>query len=97
MGCSVGVGAVQLSIPSLPAGDYILVIDGNTGQLSVVEFKEFVGGSLLAVEFKGFKGVYQKSEDNIQLSWVMPTLNSIIGFDVKDALSMVLVLRKWVL
>lgn len=86
MGCSVGVGAVQLSISNLPAGDYLLVIDGNSGAECQWEFKEFVGGNLLPIDFKEFKGTYDKQQDNIALNWTMPTSNSIVGFEVQRSI-----------
>lgn len=53
-GCSVGQGAVQLSVASLPPGNYIVVVDGNAGAECDWIFTDFIGNSPLPVELFNF-------------------------------------------
>ncbi len=71
-GCSVGVGAVQLSITALPVGNYIIVVDGNAGAECEWTFTDFVGNDPLPVELFGFKAELI-SMDEVKLSWVTGT------------------------
>lgn len=67
-GCSVGVGNVQLSIPNLPAGDYLLLVDGNAGAQCSWTFAETIGSPPLPVEFVSFDA--QLNDNNeVDLRW----------------------------
>ena len=67
-GCSVGVGNVQLSIPNLPAGNYLLLLDGNAGAQCEWTFAETIGGPPLPVEFVTFEAVLNDKEE-VELRW----------------------------
>lgn len=68
-GCSVGVGAVQLSIASLPPGDYIVVVDGNAGAECDWIFTDFVGNDPLPIQLHSFEA--QLLETNlVELEWI---------------------------
>ena len=71
-GCSVGVGAVQLSISSLPAGEYIIVVDGNAGAECSWIFTDFVGNTPLPVELGSFNAELI-DQSNVELTWVTIT------------------------
>lgn len=67
-GCSVGVGNVQLTIPNLPAGDYILLVDGNAGAQCDWTFAETIGDFPLPVEFVTFEALLNNN-DEVELRW----------------------------
>lgn len=68
-GCSVGVGAVQLSIGALPAGNYMIVVDGNAGAECDWEFTDFIGNPPLPVELFRFEATLIDA-NNVKLTWV---------------------------
>lgn len=66
MGCSVGVGTVTLNLPNLPAGDYILVVDGNAG--AECEWT-FLSNTILELRMLSFNAYYSHAESAILLDW----------------------------
>ena len=68
-GCSVGVGAVQLSITSLPAGNYIVVVDGNAGAECDWIFTDFIGNDPLPIELFQFDATLI-GMDEVRLTWL---------------------------
>ncbi len=56
-GCAVGTGTISLNIANLPAGDYILLVDGTGGNQCVWEFR---GNNVLPVDMVYFK-VWEES------------------------------------
>jgi hypothetical protein len=67
-GCSVGVENVQLSIPNLPAGDYLLLVDGNAGTQCDWTFAETIGDFPLPVEFVTFEAILNNNNE-VELRW----------------------------
>jgi len=67
-GCSVGVGQVQLSITSLPVGNYIIVVDGNAGAQCDWVFTDLLGNDPLPVELFGFEANLIDM-NQVQLVW----------------------------
>ncbi|MCH2044970.1 MAG: T9SS type A sorting domain-containing protein [Saprospiraceae bacterium] len=86
MGCATGVGNVQLDITNLPAGEYILVVDGNAGAECTWEFRDEIGGDLLPIELKSFEGIYNKSTNAIDLTWFATVNAEVEGFAVERSL-----------
>lgn len=68
-GCSVGVGAVQLSIASLPPGDYIIVVDGNAGAECDWIFTDFIGNTPLPIQLHSFEAELL-NPNKVQLEWI---------------------------
>lgn len=68
-GCSVGEGAVQLSIASMPVGNYIIVVDGNAGAECDWIFTDFIGGDPLPIELFKFEATLINRE-KVQLNWL---------------------------
>ena len=71
-GCSVGQGAVQLSIASLPVGNYIIVVDGNAGAECDWIFTDFIGGDPLPIELFKFDTELINHE-KVKLTWLTAT------------------------
>ena len=67
-GCSVGIGNVQLTIPNLPPGDYLLLVDGNAGAQCDWTFAETIGDFPLPVEFVTFEALLNNNEE-VELRW----------------------------
>ncbi len=82
-GCSVGVGQVQLSIPVLPAGDYILVVDGNAGAQCTWEFYETIGGNLLPVQLVSFDAIFNETSKMVDLYWESTEEENFAGFTIE--------------
>ena len=68
-GCSVGVGQVQLSINSLPSGNYMVVVDGNAGAECDWVFTDFIGNPPLPVELFRFNASLIDA-NRVKLNWV---------------------------
>ncbi len=68
-GCSVGQGAVQLSVASLPVGNYIVVVDGNAGAECDWIFTDFVGNTPLPIELFQFDAELI-NVDEVLISWL---------------------------
>lgn len=77
MGCSVGVGTVTLSINTLPAGEYFLVVDGNAGAECEWTFQS---NTLLALVLYDFKAFYTESKDAVELDLSLQTDKNRDGF-----------------
>ena len=86
MGCSVGVGGVELVINNLPAGNYILVVDGNAGAQCAWTFKDRLGGNLLPVKWISFEGSMASDNQSIVLDWVTEKEENNTGFHVQRSL-----------
>jgi hypothetical protein len=91
-GCSVGQGAIQLSIASLPVGNYIIVVDGNAGAECDWTFTDFIGNDPLPVEMFNFKAVLNHPEE-VELTWTTGSerdndyfliQRSVTGYDWED-------------
>jgi hypothetical protein len=82
-GCAVGVGQVQLSIPVLPAGEYILVVDGNAGAQCVWEFYETIGGDPLPIQLIEFNARFNEDTKNVDLNWKSAEEENFAGFTVE--------------
>lgn len=92
MGCSVGVGNVTLSINSLPAGEYFLVVDGNAGAECEWTFQS---NTLLALVLYDFKAVYSETKDAVELNinvqtdanrdglWIQRSIDGVSFVDVE--------------
>lgn len=70
MGCSVGVGTVTLSIPNLPAGEYILVVDGNAGAQCEWTFQST---TILALILHRFSANYNEITEAVELNVELKT------------------------
>jgi len=82
-GCSVGVGAVQLSIASLPPGNFVLVVDGNAGAQCDWVFRETINGPLLPIRLKEFEVDYQEATNSAKLDWALEFEENQEGFTVQ--------------
>lgn len=80
-GCAGGVDTVTLvaNTPTLPTGDYILVVDGNAGSDCTWD----VSSALLAVEYVEINGYYDEDENAVHLGW--STINEVnnAGFNIE--------------
>ena len=88
-GCSVGVGAVQLAIPVLPAGNYILVVDGNAGAQCSWIFRETIGGPLLPLQLMSLEGAYNETSRNAELTWTAANEEDFYGYVIERSLDAV--------
>ncbi len=70
MGCSVGVGTVTLNLGTLPAGEYILVVDGNAGAECEWTFQS---NTLLALILYDFKAVYDPVFESVEIELELMT------------------------
>lgn len=86
MGCAVGVGAVELLLPSLPAGNYILVVDGNAGAQCSWIFRDRIGGTLLPVNWIGFDGQMLDDSKTTRLDWRTENEVDNNGFEVQRSI-----------
>jgi hypothetical protein len=86
VGCAVGVGAVELVLANLPAGNYILVVDGNAGAECSWVFRDRIGGTLLPVRWIGFEGEMAEDQRQTQLRWQTADEEINRGFFVQRSL-----------
>lgn len=86
MGCSVGVGPTELVLASLPAGNYILVVDGNAGAQCSWVFRDRINGTVLPVRWIGFEGKLSDDEKSIQLTWQTGEEEQNQGFEIQRSL-----------
>ena len=70
MGCSVGVGTVTLNLGTLPAGEYILVVDGNAGAECEWTFQS---NTLLALILYDFKAEYDAVFESVEIELELMT------------------------
>ena len=86
MGCAVGVGGVELVINNLPAGNYILVVDGNAGAQCAWTFKDRLDGNLLPVRWISFEGSMASDNQSIVLNWTTEKEENNTGFHIQRSL-----------
>jgi len=86
MGCSVGVGPTELVLASLPAGNYILVVDGNAGAQCSWVFRDRINGTVLPVRWIGFEGKLTEDKKAIQLTWQTGEEEQNQGFEIQRSL-----------
>jgi hypothetical protein len=79
-GCAVGTGAVALHLPSLPAGEYLLVVDGTGGNQCTWEFR---GDNVFPVNLVSFEA--HREERAAVLSWVTTDEVNNAGFEILRA------------
>lgn len=83
MGCAVGAGAVELVLPSLAAGNYIIVVDGNAGAECAWTFKDRINGTLLAVDFINVDARTTPKDKSVILDWTTTRERNHKGFEVQ--------------
>lgn len=86
MGCAVGVNAVELLINNLPAGNYILVVDGNAGAECAWTFKDRINGTLLPVRWITFDAIMGENNRSVDLSWTTERELNNEGFHIQRSL-----------
>jgi Secretion system C-terminal sorting domain len=70
----------------LPAGNYILVIDGNAGSQCSWTFRDRINGTVLPVRWIGFEGKLTEDKRAIQLTWQTGEEEQNQGFEVQRSL-----------